>query len=238
MDLTPAQKKLATLLFTTKITAPVGRRKKLPDGKFQLYKADRPTAPIDFAQNDEEFALKSHETNIEAPLSPVYINLRNLPEEVLDQIGVVFAEMDEGEKPDVCTGIPKAGVPLAKSYSQHTGVPLIDVFGKEESADGTRKIIGKKGVAGDGKKLRIVDDLVTKADTKVEAAKAAESLGFKVLDITILTDRQQGGIDQLKNMGYKVRVAFTVSQLLDFGLSEKHITEDQYNSAKTYLGLK
>ena len=33
---------------------------------------------LDFAQNDEEFALKVHEVNINVPLSPVYVNLRNL----------------------------------------------------------------------------------------------------------------------------------------------------------------
>lgn len=237
-ELTEAQKKLVTLLFTTKTIAPVGRRETLPDGKFRIYKKERPTSPINFAQNEEEFAIKLHDAHPEAPLTPIYINLRNLPEEILNQIGVVFAEMDEDtEKPDVCTGIPKAGVPLGQAYSKHTGIPYLEVFGKEEYPDGTRKIVPKQGATGKGKKLRIVDDLVTKADTKVEAAEAAKAGGFKLVDITILVDRQQGGMDMLRGKGYNVRAAFTIGQLLKYGLRAKHITPEQYHTAVQYLDL-
>ncbi len=237
-NLTQEQEKLADLLFTSKIDAPVPKRRDLGDGKHELYKEERPTSPIDFAQTDEEYALKSHETNIEAPLSPIYINLRNLPSKILDQIGVVFKEMGENEEPvDVCAGIPKAGDPLAESYAKTAGVARQDIFDKEEFSDGTRKIVKKEGVDGKGKKLRIVDDLVTKADTKVEAAEAAKAAGFTLVDIVVLVDRQQGGMDMLRNKGIKVYAAFTIEQLLKYGLRAKHITQKQYETASQYLGL-
>ncbi len=82
-ELTQSQQALADSLLSTKTEAKVGRRRKNPDGSYELYTTVRPTSPIDFPVNDEEFALKSHEHNIEDPLSPIYINLRNLPEDLL-----------------------------------------------------------------------------------------------------------------------------------------------------------
>ncbi|HLD79709.1 hypothetical protein A3G67_00680 [Candidatus Roizmanbacteria bacterium RIFCSPLOWO2_12_FULL_40_12] len=237
-NLTEAQKKLVTLLFTTKTVAPIGVRETLPDGKYKIYKKERPTSPIDFSQSEEEFAIKLHDTNPSAPLTPIYINLRNLPEVILDQIGVVFEEMDGNDKkPDFCTGIPKAGVPLGKAYSKQARVLYTDVFDKEEYPDGTRKIVPKAGIKGEGKTLRIVDDLVTKADTKVEAAEAAKAGGFTLKDITILVDRQQGGMDMMRDKGYKVRAAFTISQLLDYGLEAKLISQERYDTVMRYLSL-
>ena len=236
--LTRNQEKLADLLFVTKTDAPVPKRKSLGNGKYELYKSNRPTSPVDFSQSDEEFALKSHETNIEGPLSPVYINLRELPDVILDQIGVVFKEMGESESDvDVCTGIPNAGDPLAKSYSKVSGIKQEDIFDKEDLGGGKRRIVAKKDIKGDSKKLRIVDDLVTKADTKVEAAEAAKAAGFELVDITVLVDRQQGGMDMLRERGINVRAAFTIGQLLKYGLRAEHITQEQYDTAVQYLGL-
>lgn len=57
---TVQQEQLAGLLFDTKTNAPVNRRKTLPDGNFEFDKIERPTSPIDFAQ-EGEFVLKLHE---------------------------------------------------------------------------------------------------------------------------------------------------------------------------------
>lgn len=81
--LTPAQEHLADLLFTTKTVAPVRRRTANPDGTYSFEKVSRPTSPVDFAQPGE-FALKIHETRPDAPLSPIYVNLREMPEELVD----------------------------------------------------------------------------------------------------------------------------------------------------------
>jgi len=181
------------LLFDTKIVAPVTIRIQNSDTSYDFFKIERPTAPIDFAK-EGEFVLKLHETHPEAPLSPVYINLRNLPENVLSQVGVVLAEMG-GETPDLCAGIPKAGIPLARAYSEHSGVPVKDdVFGKEQTEAG-RKIVTGDTENHQGMTLRIVDDLATKGETKVEAIKAAEQMGYKVTDIVVLVDRQQGALN-------------------------------------------
>lgn len=234
--LTDAQEKLIDLFFTTKTEAKVGKRETLPDGTYHIFKHLRPTAPIDFAQ-EGEFALKLHDTNPSAPLSPIYINLRELPENVLDQIGKVLSEVthDEAEPPDFVTGIPKAGIALAQAYSRHSGIPFIEVFEKEEHGDGTRKIFSKPGVKGEGKTLRIVDDLATHGETKIEAGYSAKSSDFRISDILVVVDREQGAGQELAEASLVMLSAFTMDQALKYGVRTGHITEDQYKEIREYL---
>lgn len=104
--LSPNQELLADLMFDTRTEAPVMRR--LQSGVFE--KIIRPTSPIDFAL-EGEFGMKIHDSQPDAPLSPLYINLRELPENILNQFGLVLSEMDLGDdaRPDVSSGIPNAG---------------------------------------------------------------------------------------------------------------------------------
>src|SRR3989338_4711811 len=129
-NLTKSQQELADLLLNTKIEAKVIKRKKKDDGIFYLEEGSRPTSPIDFSQNEEEFALKVHEVNIETPLSPVYVNLRNLPDNVLDKIGQVLAEVNLETPQDFCTGIPKAAMVIGQNFSEKSKIPFLDVFEK------------------------------------------------------------------------------------------------------------
>lgn len=230
--LTPSQKLLADLLISTKTQAKVRRRAQLPDGSYSFTEVIRDTSPIDFAQ-EGEFALKLHEQTPGAPLSPIYINLRNLPENILDQIGIVLSEIQTEMKPDFCTGIPEAGIPLVKAYSKVTGVPIVDIFTKEQTDEGRRIVSGedKEKVSG---KIRIIDDLVTKAGTKLEAVEAAKNAGYEVLDILVIVDREQGGAIQLAEQGINLKSALTLSQLLDYYLETGKISQEHYDKVKEY----
>lgn len=226
------QEKLADLLFLTKIEAKVKRREQLPNGSFKFFDVTRPTSPIDFAQ-EGEFALKLHERKPEAPLSPIYINLRNLPPNVLDQIGQVLAEIPSEQKPDFCAGIPNAGIPLAEAYSKSSSIPTKEIFTKVQTG-AERKIVAQEETEKKGK-IRIIDDLVTQADTKLEAIKAAEVQGYEITDIVVLVDREQGGSQQLSKAGYKLRSAFTLSQLLKYYLRTGKIDQARFNQITSYL---
>jgi orotate phosphoribosyltransferase len=59
-----------------------------------------------------------------------------------------------------------------------------------------------------------VDDLVTGADSKLEAARRLETAGLVVRDIVVLVDREQGGADQLARAGYTLHAAVRLSDLL------------------------
>jgi orotate phosphoribosyltransferase len=233
--LTEAQERLADLLITARTEAKVRRRRQLPNGEFEFFEVVRPTSPIDFAQ-EGEFALKLHEKQPGAPLSPIYINLRNPPEGVLEPVGRVLAEIPSGERPDFCAGIPKAGIPIANAYSQFAGLPVLsNIFEKEQTATGRRIVVGEEADTGKGKTLRLVDDLVTQADTKLEAIRAAENLGYRVTDVAVLVDREQGGAEQLAEAGYQLHSAFKLSQLMVYYLRTGRINQARYDEVMAYL---
>lgn len=233
--LSKSQQELADLLFTTKTQAKVRRRKKNPDGSYDFYLITRDTSPIDFRVTQEEFVFKHHEQFPDAPLSPMYVNLRSLPENLVDKIGDVMSGMEFDEVADYCSPIPKAANPLAESFSKYSGIPMIHIFDKEETTE-KRRIIPLAGAPkGEGKKLLIIDDLITKAASKLEAIKVAEDLGYKVVGVAVLVDREEGGSEELKKHGHKLYAAVKLMDLLKYYLEKQLISQKQFDETMDYL---
>jgi orotidine-5'-phosphate decarboxylase len=228
-----SQMKLADLFLSTKTEAKVLRRKRV-NGGFQFYQFIRKTSPIDFPANSEEFAIKVHEKEPDAPLSPIYVNLRNLPVNLLKEIAKVLAEVALNEKYDLCTGIPNTANVFAQYYSKASKIPYIDVFEKIGTST-DRKLVSAKGAkSGKGKKLLVIDDVISQGHSKFEAIKVAEDLGYKV-GLLVLIDRSQGGSQVLKEKGYSLYSAFSIFPLIDYYLKNKKITQTQYKSIKSYF---
>ncbi len=243
--LTPEQETLIDMLFTTETIAPVGRIRRLPpDYKPEYYKVERPTRPIDFAQSDDEFALVSHREEIKrgedlSPLSPIYINLRELPREVYDQMGIVLAQIELPVKPDFCVGIPKAGIPIMEAFSKRSeGIAFGDILEKRQTPEG-EKIALKGRMTGRGEKVLLIDDSAAQADIKFEAIEVMESGGFEVVGIAVVVDREQGASDRLRPHGYELSAALTITQILRRGLSTGGggINQERYNKVMHNLGF-
>jgi len=230
------------MLRETGTEAKVIRRRQKKDGSYEFFKVVRKTSPIDFRVHPGEFVFKHHDKTPNAPLSPMYVNLRSLPPVLLKQIAKTMNEMPFEEKPDFCSGIPNAGDPLAESFSKASGIPLIKVFDKDEVFEGDvmvgRKIVpAKDAKKGAGKKLLIIDDLITKAGSKIEAVEAAISMGYKVVGVAILVDRQEGGAEEMAKKGYKLYAAMKLKPMLKFLTDSGKISSAQYQDTLDYLAL-
>lgn len=232
--LTQSQEELAKLLLNTKIEAKVIRRKQHDDGSYYLEEGSRQTSPIDFTQDPGEFALKVHEVNINAPLSPIYVNLRNLPEEVLAKIAQVLAEVKLDTPQEFCTGVPKAALIIAQKFSETSGILLLDVFEKVgQNTD--RKIIIKEGVnPKPNTTLLVIDDVIAHGRTKLEALEAAKQTGFYV-NMLVLIDRGQGGVEQVEKEGCRVYAAMKLADILDYYFEKNMISKEQYEQSIDYL---
>lgn len=233
--LSPSQEDLADLLINTKTHAKVRRRKKKDDGTYEFHYVIRDTSPIDFRESEEEFAFVYHESNPSAPLSPIIVNLRKMPEDLNMKIAECMAEIPLKQKPDVCSGIPNAAIPYAQDYSKVTGIPYVTIFEKDDKPGSPRILPAADAPRGEGKTILIIDDVITKGASKFRAFKVAEDLGYKVLGLVVLVDRGEGGKEMIEEAGYDFYSPLKLQDLLDYYLSKKMITQDLYEETMKYL---
>ena len=193
------------------------------------------------------FKLKLHETNPDAPLSPIYLNIRTpenpkpgpLSRSELHFVGGVLAGLVRGQNLefDGIAGIPNAGDPIVDAFQKTVGgsFPLLRMQ-KKTGADSRRvtDVIDDAGLAK-GSKVLVFDDLIAGADSKLEAIAVLEGAGFKVTDVVVLVDREQGGRDQLSGRGYTLHAALKLTELLDFYVDEGLIEAAKREEVKEYL---
>ncbi|MEO6508831.1 MAG: phosphoribosyltransferase family protein [Patescibacteria group bacterium] len=183
-----------------------------------------------------DFKLKLHQSNPEAPLSPIYINLRKLQGVPTAKNAAVSAyeELLRPLHPELLAGIPRAATPVVSSLADRFNIGMITpwsetkLYGSEDQIDGLLpEHIGKKVV--------LVDDLVSHADSKLQAAATLKLYDLDVKDIVVLIDRQQGGAEQLAKEGFTLHKAFTLSQMLDHYLRSGQITGEKYRHTQERL---
>jgi len=178
--------------------------------------------------------LKLHESYPDAPLSPFYIDLRKLQSHLDVKLKAVLAIIDlvKEVKYDYIAGIPLAAVALASSLADKIGKPQITPR-MDKKTHGEAKTID--GDYEQGKTVLVVDDLVTSADSKLEAVKVLEDGGLVVKDIAVVFDREQGGADQLAEKGYTLHSALKIKPTLKFYAEIGKITSSQVERILEYL---
>jgi orotate phosphoribosyltransferase len=181
------------------------------------------------------FRLKLHETQPDAPLSPIYLDLRVLQSfpDALDAAVAALAELIEtrGLRFARYAGIPLAATPLTAVLSHITRVPMITP--REAKSHGTADTIN--GAFTPGETVLAVDDVVSRADSKLEAIRVLEANGLVVRDVAVLVDREQGGPQQLAAAGYALHAAVRLSQLLDHWRASGGIDDATYARVRDYL---
>lgn len=181
-----------------------------------------------------EFRLKLHEKTPDAPLSPIYIDLRILRSfpDVIDAAVDVYLEMIKGLEFDLLADVPTAATPIVALLSHRTRVPMISPRSDVKS-HGTGRTID--GVYKEGQTALLVDDLITRADSKIESAKVLSENGLHVKDIAVLVDREQGGVQAVGEVGITCHIAFGLKELLRVFWEDNKIGAEQYERTVAYL---
>ena len=177
-----------------------------------------------------EFKLKLHDTHPKAPLSPIYIDLRVLRRTPKAKAAAikVYEELVKPLKFDLIADIPTAATPLASSLSDKLKIGMITPRADKKTHGSGAKVDGMLKT-DKGKMAVLIDDLVTRADSKLEAAKTLRDAGVKVKDVVVLIDREQGGATQMAKNKLKLHSAFTMQQMLDFFLKVKRLSKKEYD---------
>jgi uridine monophosphate synthetase len=181
------------------------------------------------------FKLKLHEKSPTAPLSPIYIDLRVIRSfpRAMDVAAEALRELTSDTVFDCYADVPTAATPIVAVLSYKTGRPMISPR-LDKKTHGTGATID--GAFKAGQVALLIDDLITKAESKLEAISSLEANGLLVRDVLVLVDRQQGGVRELAERGYRCRAALGLTDMLDFYHQSQTISEDDYLRTTEYLG--
>lgn len=111
---------------------------------------------------------------------------------------------------EVLAGLELGGVPLAVVLGQITGLKVVFVR-KKAKEYGTMRLAEGDEIAG--KKLLIVEDVVTSGGQVVLSTRDLRELGAIVDSAICVIDREAGGTDALANEGVALAALFTMAQL-------------------------
>jgi orotate phosphoribosyltransferase len=111
---------------------------------------------------------------------------------------------------DVLAGLELGGIPLATALGLATGLPLAFVR-KKAKEYGTCKLA--EGSPIDGRRVVVVEDVVTSGGQVAESIAALRQHGATIETALCVIDRQQGGAELLAEQGVRLRSLLTMSDL-------------------------
>jgi orotate phosphoribosyltransferase len=111
---------------------------------------------------------------------------------------------------DALAGLELGGVPIATALSLHTGIPAIFVR-KQAKEYGTCQLAEGGAIAG--RRLLVIEDIVTSGGQVVESCIALRALGAEVDQALCVIDRQAGGVEALRAISVQLHPLFEANEV-------------------------
>lgn len=129
--------------------------------------------------------------------------------QLLREIAVAMRQLLPADV-DALAGLELGGIPLATAISQVTNLPTLFVR-KKAKEYGTCKVA--EGGEVSGRKLVIVEDVITSGGQIRESAKELRALGANILKVIVVINRESGGVENLAIDELELGILFTLSAL-------------------------
>ena len=131
--------------------------------------------------------------------------------QILREIAEALAGLlPEAGNYDALAGLEMGGIPIATMLSQFTGKPTLFIR-KQAKEYGTCRFA--EGGEVEGRRLVIVEDVVTSGGQIIESVKALRNEGALVSDVVCVIDRESGGRENLAAEDLSLVSLFTKSEL-------------------------
>ena len=170
-----------------------------------MTKHDLTQAIYDVAHLTGEFKLRSGITSNEYFDKYQFESDPKLLKAIAEQMAPMVPEGTE-----YLAGLEMGGLAIATALSLETGIPA--VFVRKKAKDyGTCKLA--EGPSIEGKKLLIVEDVITSGGQVIISGNDLKSIGAIVSQVVCVIDREQGGRGKLEEAGYELTSLFTMSEL-------------------------
>lgn len=175
-----------------------------------------------------EFLLKSGQK------SSIYINLRKIISYpvLLQQISAAMHEkLREAPNYQLVCGVPYTALPIATTYSLAFDIPLI-MRRKEKKEYGTKQVI--EGVYTPQQKTLVIEDVITTGGSILETTHDLEEAGIEIAAVIAVIDREQGGMQTLKEK-YNVYTLFSISDILNTLIQSQTLTANERALIQQFL---
>ncbi len=159
--------------------------------------------------------------------SPIYCDNRKMigyPEErkvVVDG----FIEALKGKEFDVLAGTATAGIPWAAFIAERLNVPMAYIRGEKKDHGAGRQI---EGADFEGKKVIVIEDLVSTGGSSIKAVEAARAAGAKDVEvIAIFSYEFEKAITNFAAAGIPWTNLSDFTTLIGVATEEKYLTEEE-----------
>lgn len=166
--------------------------------------------------------------------SPIYIDLRRVISfpGLFQKVARAYEDIVREIKFDLIASVPYAALPAGSIVAWQMGVSMI--YPRKEAKDhGTGQAI--EGSFKPGQIAVLIEDVITTGGSIITATEVLRHAGLDLRDVVVLVDREQGGEQNMKDIGLSLHSILKISELIAILKQQKLIDSATYEKVVKYL---